>query len=323
MKSKFVHYLVYLAVRVAVCWLQSLSIEACAQVAKFSAWLAYDIFYIRRELLDENIRHALPNLSLREQQQLARGTLEHLVLMCCEIMHAPRKIHETNWRKHVVIDRKREIVTQLLDPRPTCLVTGHIGNFEIGGYMTGILGMVTHTVARTLDNPYLDEFLLKFREAKGQYILPKVGSAPQADAVLKTGGTLVLLGDQNGGTRGCKVDFLHRPTHCHKALALFTLVSGAPMMTIYCRRKDKPMQFEIGTKGIADPALGGPHLADARKLSQWYMDRLAEMILEAPDQYWWLHRLWRDMKPAKKATAAENTAAGDSTPVERERRQAA
>jgi KDO2-lipid IV(A) lauroyltransferase len=304
-KHKFIQYPIYLVIRVAVCFLQALSIEACADIAKLAAWLAYDVFRIRRELLDENIQHALPHLAPREQQQLARRTCEHLVLMCCELVHAPRKIHESNWRKHVVIKRKREIVTQLLDPRPTCLVTGHYGNFEFGGYMTGILGFVTHTVARTIDNPYLDEFMLKFREAKRQYILPKVGSAPQADAVLKTGGTLVLLGDQNAGNRGCKVDFLHRPTHCHKALALFTLVSGAPMMVNYCRRRGKPMQFEIGLVGIADPAIGGPQLADARRLSQWYMDCLAQLILESPDQYWWLHRLWREIKPSKKEQATE------------------
>jgi KDO2-lipid IV(A) lauroyltransferase len=286
-----------------VCLLQALSMDACVRIARFLAWLACDVLRLRRALVEENIQHAFPELNERQRQKLMRASWEHVILICFELVHAPRKIHESNYRKHVLIVRKREIVTQLVDPRPTCLVTGHYGNFEMGGYLTGVLGFPTHTVARTIDNPYLDDFLLRFREAKMQFILPKAGSAVQADAVLETGGTLVLLGDQHAGKRGCKVDFLHRTACCHKALALFTLVSGAPMMVNYCRRRGKAMQFEIGLVGIADPANPGPELADARRLSQWYMDCLAQVIRETPDQYWWVHRLWRE--PAKKESAAE------------------
>ena len=298
---------VYVVVRTFVCLIQSVSIDACQSLARGLAWFAYDVAKIRRGVIDDNLRHALPERTDAERRRIARDMWEHLVLMVCEIVHAPRKLHETNWRKFVTIERKPEIVRQLLDPRPTCLVAGHYGNFELGGYMTGVLGFVTHTVARTLDNPYLDDFLLRFREAKGQFILPKVGSASQADAVLQTGGTLVLLGDQNAGERGCKVTFLNRPTTCHKALALFTLVSGAPMMVTYCRRRGRPMHFAIGITGIADPAHGGPELADARKLSQWYTDCLARLIRECPDQYWWVHRMWK--KSEEQARAATKAAA--------------
>jgi len=242
---------------------------------------------------------------------------QHLVTLVCELTHATRKIHDTNYRKFIHVTNKKNLVAAMLDPRPMRLVTGHYGNFEMGGYATGVLGFATHTIARTLDNRFLDRFLMGFREAKLQYILPKVGSAPQADAVLKTGGTLVLLGDQNAGTRGCKVNFLNRPTHCHKALALFTLVSGAPMMVSYCRRRGKtPMRFEISLLDLADPAKGGPELSDAKTLSQWYMDRLAQVIREAPDQYWWVHRLWREEKEMKVngKAVSEQKATGEKKP---------
>ena len=55
------------------------------------------------------------------------------------------------------------------------VATAHLGNFELGGFTLGVLGFPTYTVARTLDNPQLDEFLNRFRGHTGQYIIPKNG----------------------------------------------------------------------------------------------------------------------------------------------------
>ena len=67
------------------------------------------------------------------------------------------------------------------------------------------------------------------------------------------------------------------------------------MMVGYMRRvAGKPMQFELGTTGIIDPA--DPQVDDARSvtsLTHWYNQRLAEAIQKGIEQYWWLHRRWR------------------------------
>ena len=40
----------------------------------------------------------------------------------------------------------------------------------------GLFGFPTYTVARRLDNPYLDRFVNEFRGRTGQFMLPKQGS---------------------------------------------------------------------------------------------------------------------------------------------------
>src|SRR6185436_19397024 len=120
--------------------------------------------------------------------------------------------------------------------RPIVMVSGHFGNFEMGGYVAGLLGFPSHTVARTLDNPYLDRFIRRFREANGQFILPKNGSAGQIDSVLKSGGLLVALGDQHAGPKGCWVEFFGKPASYHKAISLFPLINGAPLLLVCARR---------------------------------------------------------------------------------------
>ncbi len=297
MLSRIGHLVVYLIVRSLLALVQSVSIEACAAAAGILAVVLYDVLRIRRQVVDDNLASALPGMPLEERRRTARRMWRHLLLMVAEIAHAPRKIHDSNWRKYVEITPKRELVGLMLQPRPRVCVTAHLGNFEMGGFLTGLLGISTFTVARTLDNPYLDAYINRFREWKGQFILPKIGSAPQADAVLATGGTLVLLGDQHAGPKGCWVEFMGRPASCHKAVALFTLLSGAPMLAVKCTRRGRPMQFSLELVGVVDPAVpgeSGEELSGVRHLTQWYNDVLAAEIRKQPDQYWWLHRRWRD-----------------------------
>jgi Kdo2-lipid IVA lauroyltransferase/acyltransferase len=298
-------WLVYLAVRITVCLIQAAPLETCHRVTRLLAALACDVLRIRASVVDENIRHAFPRLSPAERHALARRMWEHLLLMVCEIAHAPRKIHETNWRQYFHYVRDRETVRYLLGERPVVMVSGHFGNFEVGSYVTGLLGYRGYLIARPLDNPYLDRYVSRFRAAYGQVLLPKQGSAGQVEAVLNAGGRIGLLGDQHAGPKGCWVDFLGRPASCHKAVALFTLTGGSPLLVTYAKRVGGPLKFEGGLMGVADPEIPGNELANVKSLTRWYNAMLEQAILSAPEQYWWVHRRWKGAPPDKKTLPAE------------------
>ena len=294
MTSYLKTYLEYLALQLILAIIQVLPISMCASLCRGIAWLFCDVFKFRRKVIDENIAAVYPDLSPEQRTDMSREMWYHLTLMACEVAQAPRKIHDSNWRDHVYIRDKVQMTNYLIDYRPLVAVSGHHGNFEMGGYVTGLLGMPSYTVARTMDNPFLDDFINKFRGCNGQFILPKDGSATAIQEVLESGGIITLLGDQHAGKKGCWIDFLGRPASCHKAVALFTLSGKAPMMVSYCKHTDKPLHFEIGCTGVADPLSLPAELNDVKKLTQWYNDRLAEAIHDAPEQFWWVHRRWKD-----------------------------
>ena len=288
-----------LLMQVILCVIQVLSIEACARVCRWLAWLVTDVVKFRKKIIRENILGVYPDATEERIHQMATEMWYHLFLMTCEVAHAPRRIHDSNWRKYVFIRDKVLMTKYLIDYRPLVAVSGHFGNFEMGGYVTGLLGMPSYTVARTLDNPYLNDFVNRFRSFNGQFLLPKEGSAPMIQEVMDSGGILTLLGDQHAGTKGCWVNFLGRPASCHKAVALFTLSGNAPMMVSYTKHTEKPLHFEIGCTGVADPLEMPDDLKDVTRLTQWYNDRLGDAIYEAPEQFWWLHRRWKE-KPVRK-----------------------
>ena len=292
-RQKLLHYAEYLAVRCLMCVIQALSLETCASLARVLAWLAADLLRLRKQVVKENLRHAYPKLDGREERAIVRDMWEHLFLMLFEIAHSRRRIHLSNWRDYISPVNRELLVKYLLDDRPTVLLAAHYGNFELAGYLTCLFGFPLTTVARPLDNPYLNDFVNEWRGTTGQRMLPKVGSAPQVQALLDEGGTLALLGDQNAGRKGCWVEFMNRPASCHKAIALFTLSSKAPMLVVSARRIGGPFKFEIATIDCVDPETCDPALLGVQPLTQWYNCHLEAIINREPSQYWWVHRRWK------------------------------
>ena len=297
-KHWLLEWLTYVVVRLSVCVIQTLHIDTVAWLARGLALVVHDVFRIRVRVTEENIAHAFPQLCREEQHRMARKMWEHMVVMVAEIAQASRKIHDTNWRNHLEMspEVRRQFVSRLLDPRPLIVLTGHHGNFEIGGLVLGLLGFPTFTVARPFDNRYIGRFVNKFRGAYGQYILSKYGSAKLIAVALEKGHVLGVLGDQDGGARGgCVVEFFGRSAACHKSIALFSLTADAPMLVTYTMRDRQPLRFKIGIMGVVDPAnKDDPRVQGVSPLTQWYSSQLEQAIRIAPEQYWWMHDRWKE-----------------------------
>jgi KDO2-lipid IV(A) lauroyltransferase len=290
---------VYVVVRVVIGFVQAVPLEICERGAGVLATLFDRVLRVRRDVVDENLRNVFPELTERQRRRMAWRMWRHLFLMAAEIAHTPRKVHRTNWREHSRIVRLEEFVGTLLSGRPVVLISAHFGNFELGGYLMGLFGFPTYTVARKLDNPHLDRFVNDFRGRTGQFILPKRGCRERIGRVLSSGGMLALLGDQAAGEKACWVTFFGRPASTHKAVALFSLSSDAPTMVSYARRLGRPLQYEVGPAAIVDPRDPDFALGSIPLLAQWYTDQLERLVRETPDQYWWLHRRWKGEPPAR------------------------
>jgi KDO2-lipid IV(A) lauroyltransferase len=307
MRSKLklaLDYLAYLAVRLLICFVQSLRLETCATLARGLATLCNDVLRLRAKVMEENLRIAFPAMSEAERRRLSWRMWEHLFLMVAEVALARRKIHDTNWRQYIRFRNKRQMMQTLFARRPSMAVSGHFGNFEMAGYTLGLFGFGTYSVARPLDNPFLDRFVDDFRTATGEHILPKNGSSADIAGLLADGGTLSVLADQHAGPKGCWVDFFGRPASTHKAIALFALGNEAPLMVGFARRLGGPLQFEMGLAAMRDPRNLPADQRGVTEMTQWFTSELETLIRANPEQYWWVHRRWKDSPPKRAAKAA-------------------
>ncbi|MCD0460892.1 lysophospholipid acyltransferase family protein [Roseiconus lacunae] len=293
------HFFAYIFVRLFVAFVQTMPLDMGDSMCRGLAWFAARVFRIRHRTTANNLAQVFPDATRSERRALELAMWHSLLLMVCEIAWAGRRLHLTNWTEYVRFRNQRDILRACLSRRPVVMVSGHFGNFEIGGYTAGLMGCEATTIARTLDNPYLHRWVERFRSAKGQRLLDKDGCAVEVDQHLSAGGMLAILADQHAGPKGCWERFLGVHASCHKALPLFSLGSGAPMLAGFTKRLDhQPMKFESGSLGVADPEDDPEgHCETVHTLTRWYNRRLAESVGEAVEQYWWLHRRWRTPPP--------------------------
>jgi Kdo2-lipid IVA lauroyltransferase/acyltransferase len=304
-RRPWLDYLVYLGVRLVVAFAQVLTIEQSYALARFMAWVVYMVDRRHRVVGVENLRLALGDqYDDSGRDRVVRGVYLHFCMMLMEILHTPRKIHLTNWRKHVTLAGHEPILDRLMTGGPMILLTGHYGNWEMAGYLFGIFGYPTYSVARTLDNPYLEKFLRSFRERTGQKLIPKAGGYDQILEVLKSGQALSMLADQDAGQRGLFVNFFGRPASTHKAIALLAIEHQAPVVVGVARRIGAKFQYEIRCADIIEPGEFTGGADDVRLLTQRYTSALEDLIRQDPTQYLWLHRRWKHQPVRKKVASA-------------------
>jgi KDO2-lipid IV(A) lauroyltransferase len=259
-------------------------------------WLAYRINKRHREVARDNLRRAFPGEYTEPQiEALVRGVYRHFCTVIIEIIHLPRRLHLTNWKDHIDLVGGRAIVDRLLSGRPLLIITGHFGNWEMAGFALGLFGFRTHAIARPLDNPYLEDFLRRFREKTGQKLLAKRGDFDQMEALLKSGGVIATLADQDAGQRGLFVDFFGRPASTHKAVALLALEHRVPMAVVGTPKIDGRYQIRIGEIIFPEEYDKDPNAV--RAITQRFTRALENMIRSAPEQYFWLHRRWKHEPP--------------------------
>jgi Kdo2-lipid IVA lauroyltransferase/acyltransferase len=210
----------------------------------------------------------------------------------------PRRYHLHNYKQHIVLREPKRMVELLLSGRPVLFVTGHFGNWEMAGYVLGLLGFRAHAIARPLDNPYLDDFLRSFRERTGQRLLAKHGDFDQMEKILSSGGLLGTLADQDAGPRGLFVDFFGRPASTHKAVALMALEHQVPMIVVGTPRLDG--KYHIWPIDIIYPEDYEKSPDAVRAITQRFTTGLEHVIRETPEQYFWVHRRWKHAPPERR-----------------------
>lgn len=301
-------YLAYLAVRIVVGIAQAMSIDQSYAFARNLALLLYKVNKRHRKVGMENLKAAFgDHYTEAQRDEIVRGVYRHFCMMLMEMLHIPRKLHRENWREKITLVGQDVVVNQLLKGGPIIMLTGHFGNWEMAGYLFGVFGFPPNSVARPLDNPYLEAFLKKFRERTGQKMIAKKGGYDDMLSVLRSGGLLSFLADQDAGERGMFVDFFGRPASTHKAIALLAIEHQAPVMVGGARRVGPGFRYEVAIEDLILPSEWSGTPDDALLLTQRYTSALERIIRRDPDQYLWLHRRWKHQPKAKKVRAPHVT----------------
>ena len=293
-------WLLYVAVRVLVVFLSLFDVETNLQFACFLGRLLWKHYHRGRQRALDNLRASFPEKSEQWIWETGRRSFEHLVMLTIDVVFTPRLVRKSNWREYSRYKNAEHAKWLMQERKGLLMVTGHYGNFEIIGYLMGLFGFDIYSIARPLDNKYLNRYLYGVRERRGQNLIDKKGAAKLMPQITEEGSTLGFIADQDAGRKGIFVDFFGRKASTYKSIGLVAITYNVPIVVGYSRRIDNRFLFELGTTRIIFPH----EWADKDDPLEWvtaeYTKAIETFIREDPTQYWWLHRRWKHRPKERK-----------------------
>lgn len=282
----------YLAVRLAAFGLTLLDDQANLRTAASLGRFAYAIDHRHRQRTLQNLARSFPDLDRDQIEDLARRSFEHLVELAVEVCQTPRLIHADSWYQRIENKNVAQTVELLNSGKPVLMVSGHLGNWEAMGSLLSVMGYRVSAIARPIDNPLINDWLLGIRQRRGLRVITKWNATEAIVDVIKSGGLIGFIADQNAGDKGIFVPFFGRLASTYKSIGLLALTHEVPIVCGYVRRLEG-FRYEMGTTDIIRPEdwVGRPdplYYVTAR-----YIRAIENMVRQFPEQYLWMHRRWR------------------------------
>ena len=308
-------WLIYLALRILMMFLLLFNVETVLKFACFLGRLLWKYYHRGRKRALDNLRASFPHKSEQWIWQTGKRSFEHIVMLTVDIIFTPRLAKKHNWRDYSRYKNIERVKWLIHEGKSLMLLTGHYGNFEIMGYVLGLFGFNTYSIARPLDNKFINNYLYEIRQRVGQKIIDKKGAAEIMSDLLASGSTLCFIVDQDAGKKGIFVDFFGRKASTYKSIALLAITNNIPIGIAYSRRLDNRFFFEIAINRLIFPEEWAQKDDPIKWVTEEYTKAIEDFIREDPTQYWWLHRRWKHQpkeKRGKTPTEPSETPAADN-----------
>lgn len=283
----------YAVVRFLLAAILSLGHERATGVARAIGDLVFGLDRKHRRRALENVRASWPDLGEMEVERMARQAFRSFLLSVVETAYLPRMLTPG------AIDRRVELV---VDPEArevidrgggAIFITAHIGNWEVSGVVGPALGVPLVSVARPLTNRYMNRYLIRIREQRGQKIVAKSGAVKELVKEIRNGLYPVLLVDQDARKRGIFVEYFGRPASTTPAPATLAIRYGMPILPTWQRRVGSGFKHVITIERPLTAPSTGDREADVWLLTQEFTRRVEAWVREVPDQWLWGHRRWK------------------------------
>jgi Kdo2-lipid IVA lauroyltransferase/acyltransferase len=294
--STIAHRVQYGALRGVVGLLRRIGMRPASAVGAGLGTLGYRPLAIRREVVERQVRAAFPDLLPDEVQRIARASYAHLGRTTTETALLPMYDRERIIDMFDEVEGWSIVEERLARGKGLILLSGHLGNWELGGAYLAARGLPMQAVVRYMENPLFDRYLTRTRERVGMTIVHDDEAVRRVPRALRTGHAVAFLIDQGAvGLASTWVPFFGRFAKTPRGPAVFALRLGAPMVFGVALRQPSG-RFRLTFEPIDSTPTGNLE-ADVERIVTNYTAALERWVRRAPEQYFWHHRRWKHQRP--------------------------
>ncbi|MFW6060076.1 MAG: lysophospholipid acyltransferase family protein, partial [Phycisphaeraceae bacterium] len=289
----FVAWSQYLAARTAAATLTAFDVEANLRAAAQLGRALHAIDGRHRDRARHSIALSFPEWDAATVNHVTERSFQHFVQLAVEVLHTPRTINLATWSHHLKLNDLARAIEVLNRGQGAVMVTGHLGNWEVLGYSMALLGYDVDAIARPIDNPLINDWLLGIRQRRGMRIITKWNATDRMMRVLREGGALGFIADQNAGSKGMFVPFFGRLASTYKSIGLLAMRKQVPIVCGFAHRIGTGYRYEIGVADVIEPSDWADRRDPLFYITARYSRAIESMIRAHPQQYLWMHRRWK------------------------------
>jgi KDO2-lipid IV(A) lauroyltransferase len=245
----------------------------------------------RARLAMRNLRETLQERSERELRAIAKACWRHFgreALISIRMQDMPLE----DIASRVEFVNVEVLERAIARGEGTILISAHYGGWEAAGLALMSVVKNVRTVARPLDNQFLERDLLRFRSRTGAAVLDRKRAAREMLQALSENAVVVLLPDQAVLPReGILVPFLGRPAWTTPVPAKMAIRRGSSIVFAFCiphgsehrLEFEDPIDVDQMTEAECDPVV----------LTRRINDVISARIAAHPELWLWMHDRWK------------------------------
>jgi KDO2-lipid IV(A) lauroyltransferase len=247
-----------------------------------------------------NLRLAFPEWTEAQRRRTIRRLVRHLGRMASEFSQFPKYTRE-NIERIVVLDGFENFAAAERHGKGVLFLTGHMGAWELAPFAHALYGHPLHFLVRPVDNARVDALVNRYRCLSGNQPIGKNQSARAMLKILREGGTVGILADQNTAPEeGVFVDFFGVPASTTTGLARLALHTDAAVVPGYIYWDADLRKYRLRFEPAIELARSDNEAEDIRENTARFTRAIEDYARNHPDQWLWVHRRWKTRPPGEK-----------------------
>lgn len=274
-------------------WLARLPWRFAGALGALVGRAAYSLVGRERRLALDHLALAFPDKPARELERIARAAFANLGRSALEVI-AVGQVQACLAELVVLGPAEKALLTEArASGQGVLVVSCHVGNWELMARRLAHEGLDCATVAREAQDPRLSRLLEESRAQAGVKTLwrGRPGLARQMLRLLRSGGFLGLLIDQDTDVQGTFVPFFGRPAFTPRAAGDLAVRTGACVL-FACAHRETDGRHTLVLRRLPVQH-SADRDADSLALTAQATLEIEREIRARPDEWVWMHRRWR------------------------------
>ncbi len=256
--------------------------------------LALFKFYLSRkdkEILLNNLRPFIPDF--RKRLVIVKEIFRNFAFYLVDFFRFA-KLNREFIKKYVRVEGLEYLEELLKRGEKIIALTAHLGNYELGGALTSLLGFKIVAVALPHSDPRINNFFNQQRNVCGVEVVQTGMGIKRCFKVLEEGKILALLGDRDFSGKGRKTNMFNKICILPRGPAVFSLKTKSYILPSFLvRENSKKLFYRLIFEKPISPYKNGNKKSEEEMIGE--CARILEKYIRMyPEQWYMFGRFWVD-----------------------------